>query len=62
MSDPARAFFGTPVRMFEPLEDVPTITARCEDPAPRLVELLAKPEPLTSAEWVELTAFERDAA
>ena len=50
-----------PVRMFEPLEDVPTVTALWSEPNPRLCELLAKPN-LTPAEWAELTAFEREAS
>ena len=39
---------------------VPLITARCVEPDARLVELLAKDAPLTSAEWAEITVFERD--
>lgn len=54
--------FYAPLRIAEPLAYVPTIPSRCEEPAPRLVELLAKPEPLSPSEWEELTAFERDAA
>lgn len=60
MNAPA-TFFSTPVRMFEPLEDVPTVTALWSEPNARLVDLLNKPH-LTPAEWAELTAFERDAA
>ena len=48
--------------MFEPLEDVPAVTAVWNEPNPRIRELNDKKGPLTSAEWVELTAFERDAA
>ena len=47
---------------FACLRDVPPVTECWSAPPHRLVELLAKPSPLSAAEWAELTAFERDAA
>lgn len=50
------------VERFDWLRDVPTVSEVWAPSPARLTELLAKNGPLTAAEWVEITAFERASA